>query len=81
MLDAATEQQLLKKLFEDGAMTERQLEVTAGDVDQIDRHVIAEWCAKAAERGLIETTLGGGPVRRWNITDAGRRVIGNEPGR
>ncbi len=81
MLGGATEQLLLTKLFEDGAMTERQLEVAAGDVDQIDEQTIAEWCESAAERGLIEATVGSTSVRRWNITDAGRRAIGNEPGR
>jgi hypothetical protein len=59
MLGGATEQLLLMRLFEDGAMTERQLEVAAGDIDQIDEQTIAEWCASAAERGLIEATAGG----------------------
>ena len=80
-MDPATEVLLLTKLFEDGAMTERQLEVAAGDVDQIDAEAIAEWAESVAERGLIELMEGSPVVRRWKITDAGRRHIGNEPGR
>jgi hypothetical protein len=62
-------------------MSLRQLEDAAGDVDQIDRRAVAEWAADAIARDLIEPTPGSDAVRRWNITDAGRRAIGNEPGR
>lgn len=81
MLGGATEQLLLTNLFEDGPKTEQQLEAAAGDVDQIDEQAVAEWCESAAERGLIEATEGSTAVRRWNITDAGRRAIGDDPGR
>ncbi len=63
---------LLRHLFEHGASNARQLEVAAGDVDQIDQQAIAEWAASAEGRGLIERTGG----NHWNITDAGRESIG-----
>ena len=68
---------LLKHLLGEGSRTEKQLEQALGDVDQIDSAAIAAWAENAAERGLIEPTLGSGSaVRRWNITDAGRVRIG-----
>jgi predicted transcriptional regulator len=67
---------LLGRLFENGPMNERQLEAAAGDVDQLNAQAITEWAADAAERGLIEQTGG----TYWNITDAGRRRIGDDPG-
>lgn len=76
-MDPATEVFLLTKLFEDGAMTEHQLatalEAAGVDVDQIDAQAIAEWAESAAESGLIEPMEGSDAVRRWKITDAGRR--------
>jgi hypothetical protein len=72
-----TEAMLLTRMFEHGPMNERQLEVAAGDVDQINAQAIAEWTADAEEHGLIERTAG----LFWNITDAGRRRIGNDPAR
>jgi|HubBroStandDraft_6_1064221.scaffolds.fasta_scaffold838022_1 hypothetical protein len=71
-MNGQTEIMLLKHLFEHGASNARQLEVAAGDVDQIDEQAILEWAATAEERGLIERTGG----NHWNITDAGRKVIG-----
>lgn len=76
-----TEVALLTKLFEDGAVTERQIEVAVGDEDQIEEQAVAAWAEDAAARGLIEPTAGSTGTRRWNITDAGRRLIGNNPGR
>jgi hypothetical protein len=81
MLGGGTERLLLMKLLEVGPMAERQFEVAVGDVDQIDEKAIAEWSQSAAERGLIEPTAGSPAVRRWQITDAGRRLIGDNPGR
>jgi hypothetical protein len=79
MFDAGTEQFLLTKLFEDGAMTEQQLSaaVEAAGIS-IDRppDYIADWCQSAAEHGLIEPI-----ANRWSIADAGRKRIGNNPGR
>jgi predicted transcriptional regulator len=71
-MDPQTEVMLLQHLFENSASNTRQLEVAAGDVDQIDQQAIAEWAASAEERGLIERTGG----NYWNITDAGRKAIG-----
>jgi hypothetical protein len=68
---------LLQHLFENSASNNRQLEVVAGDLDQINEQTIAEWTADAEQRGLIERTGGA----YWNITDTGRRRIGNDPGR
>lgn len=72
---------LLEHLYATGASTERELEVALGDVDQIGPDDIAEWATDAAEVGLVEQTAGSTAVRRWRITDAGRRAIGNNPDR
>lgn len=79
MLDVGTERFLLKKLFEDGPMTERQLDaaIQAAGIG-IDRSptYMAEWCVSAAERGLIKPTTGSTAVKRWNITDvAGSAIV------
>jgi hypothetical protein len=71
-MNGPTEVMLLQHLFENGASNARQLEVAAGDVDQIDEQAIIEWAASAEERGLSERTGG----NYWNITDAGRKAIG-----
>jgi hypothetical protein len=42
-MEQGTEVLLLTKLFEDGAMTERQIEMAVGDVDQIDEQAVAAW--------------------------------------
>jgi hypothetical protein len=56
MLDAGTEQFLLKELFENGAMTEQQLsaavEAAGASIDRSPTYIV-EWCENAAECGLI----------------------------
>jgi len=71
-MNPQTEVMLLRYLFEHGASNARQLEVAAGDVDQITEQVITEWATDAEARGLVERTGG----NYWNITDAGRKRIG-----
>lgn len=83
MTDIGLEEEtaLLEYLFEHGASTERTLEQALGDVRHIVEGDIADWAVDAEDRGLIEQVQGSTAVRRWQITDDGRRVIGNEPGR
>jgi predicted transcriptional regulator len=71
-MNPPTEVMLLGYLFEYGASNARQLEVAAGDVDQITEQVITEWATDAEGRGLVERTGGA----YWNITDTGRKRIG-----
>lgn len=63
---------LLRHLQKEGAQSEKQLEASLGDVDQIGPTEIADWVEWAQRDGLIESTGGG----RWNITDKGQRNIG-----
>lgn len=66
-----TEVMLLRHLFENGASSARQLEAFA-NVDQIDTQAMTEWATDAEKRGLVERTGGS----YWNITDAGRKMVG-----
>jgi hypothetical protein len=66
----------LVTLFEHGAASASELS-DRNPVDQFVPEEAAAWVVSAEGRGLIEVTGGSGPSTRYNITDAGRKLIGN----
>ncbi len=68
------EKLLLRHLVAEGPRTEKGLESSLG-VDQIDQAAVATWADDAESRNVI-ARVGNGPIRRWEITDTGREVIG-----
>jgi DNA-binding MarR family transcriptional regulator len=81
-MEAHNEDNVLRYLLEHGPSTAKTLEQEAlGDVDQIDEAAVAAGCKHLVELGQVEPVEGSSTVRRWQITDAGRRRIGDDPGR
>jgi hypothetical protein len=67
---------ILEHLFSEGPSTDDALQRATGNVDQIGPNKIAEW---AREEGLIEPVTESTGRRRWQITDAGHRWLGDNP--
>lgn len=76
---AGRDETLLRYIFENGPQSARGLEVAAGDVDQFDTQAAEQWARDREADGLVEPSA----VRpsHWQITDAGRRRIGDDPAR
>lgn len=80
VLGPACEGELLNRLGGEGAQTERDLAKHL-DTDAWDVAALADTLATS---GLVEITSGSpedSPIRRWQITDNGRDVIGKPAGR
>ncbi len=79
-IEEGTERTILRKLHEEGPKTEKQIAHALG-VDQIDEEDIAARASDAASHGVIEPVEGSEAVRRWQISDKGRQLLGDMPGR
>jgi DNA-binding MarR family transcriptional regulator len=72
---------LLRFLLEHDSPTEKQMEGALEFDDRIDETDVAEWAERAEDRGLVERVVSNTSVRRWQITDAGRGLIGGSASR
>ena len=77
-LDQSSDEVLVRTLFEKGPLKSKTLADDL-DLDQLEEQDVEDWAQDAAARGIIEPSEA--IPGAWQVTDAGRRLIGNEPGR
>jgi hypothetical protein len=75
------ERVLLLFLLEHDSPTEKQMEGAIESDDGIDETDVAEWAERAEDRGLVERVVSNTSIRRWQITDEGRGLIGRSASR
>jgi hypothetical protein len=70
---------LLRRIFELGPLRAEGIAREAGDIDQFGTDDARGWAEQQVENGLLEPSEA--DPHAWQITDAGRRRIGDDPGR